>query len=146
MNWESVKYFTSEHRESARYAKAINDYQTIELRVIGSLNALNLVQNAIITSGLLAGTLIVAYRVTKGTATAAEFVVFLTYLGQLYGPLNMLGEPDQIRPFCAQSDLSYTRNRNDLSSTECRKPFWGASSKNRSDFILYRVWSMPRNS
>ena len=101
MNWESVKYFTSEQRESARYAKAINDYQTIELRVIWSLNALNLVQNAIITSGLLAGTLIVAYRVTKGTATAAEFVVFLTYLGQLYGPLNMLGEEDEVGYSCA---------------------------------------------
>ena len=91
MNWESVKYFTSERRESARYAKAINEYQTVELKVIGSLNALNLVQNAIITTGLLAGSLIVAYRVTQGRASAAEFVVFLTYLGQLYGPLNMLG-------------------------------------------------------
>jgi ABC-type transport system involved in Fe-S cluster assembly fused permease/ATPase subunit len=58
MNWESVKYFTSERRESARYAKAINEYQTVELKVIGSLNALNLVQNAIITTGLLAGSLI----------------------------------------------------------------------------------------
>ena len=92
MNWESVKYFTSERRESARYAKAINEYQTVELKVIGSLNALNLVQNAIITTGLLAGSLIVAYRVTQGRASAAEFVVFLTYLGQLYGPLTMLGK------------------------------------------------------
>lgn len=86
------QYFVSETRESERYTEAIKAYQEVEFKVIGSLNILNLTQQAIITSGLLAGTLIVAYRVTQGRASAAEFVVFLTYIGQLYAPLNMLGE------------------------------------------------------
>lgn len=91
MNWESVKYFTSEQRESDRYRAAIGNYQTVEFKVISSLNLLNFVQNAIITIGLLAGSLIIAYNVTRGRANPGEFVVFLVYLGQLYGPLNSLG-------------------------------------------------------
>lgn len=94
MNWESVKYFASEQRESTRYRSAVGEYQAVELKVIASFNLLNFVQAAIITIGMLAGSMIVAYRVTKGQAGAPEFVVFLTYLGQLYGPLNMLGESD----------------------------------------------------
>lgn len=91
MNWESVKYFTSEERESKRYREALDAYQVVEFKVISSLNLLNFVQNAIITSGLLVGSLIIAYNVTQGKANAGEFVVFLVYLGQLYGPLNSLG-------------------------------------------------------
>ncbi|KAJ9099033.1 hypothetical protein QFC20_005791 [Naganishia adeliensis] len=91
MNWETVKYFTSEARESARYRSAIQEYQVKELQVVGSLNLLNLTQNFIITSGLLAGSLVVSYRIAQGQADASEFVVFITYLGQLYAPLHMLG-------------------------------------------------------
>jgi ABC-type transport system involved in Fe-S cluster assembly fused permease/ATPase subunit len=91
MNWETVKYFTSEARESTRYRSAVQAYQVKELQVVGSLNLLNLTQNFIITAGLLAGSLVVSYRITQGKADAAEFIVFITYLGQLYAPLHMLG-------------------------------------------------------
>lgn len=91
MNWETVKYFTSEARESARYRHAIQEYQVKEYQVVGSLNLLNLTQNFIITAGLLAGSLVVSYRISQGRADASEFVVFITYLGQLYAPLHMLG-------------------------------------------------------
>lgn len=91
MNWETVKYFTSEARESARYRSAIQEYQVKELQVVGSLNLLNLTQNFIITAGLLAGSLVVSYRIAQGRADASEFIVFITYLGQLYAPLHMLG-------------------------------------------------------
>ncbi|KAG6891759.1 hypothetical protein C0992_006180 [Termitomyces sp. T32_za158] len=56
-----------------------------------SLNILNMVQNLIITLGLLIGTMIVALQVTRGESDSGDFVVFITYLGQLYGPLNQLG-------------------------------------------------------
>ncbi|KAJ9107844.1 hypothetical protein QFC19_002750 [Naganishia cerealis] len=91
MNWETVKYFTSEARESARYREAVHAYQVKEYQVVGSLNLLNLTQNFIITAGLLAGSLVVSYRITQGKSDAAEFIVFITYLGQLYAPLHMLG-------------------------------------------------------
>lgn len=35
--------------------------------------------------------MIVALRVTKGQSKPSDFVFFITYLAQLYGPLNSLG-------------------------------------------------------
>ncbi|KAI0093127.1 hypothetical protein BDY19DRAFT_922216 [Irpex rosettiformis] len=91
LNYETVKYFNGEEHESDRYKDAIRQYQTVEYKVIASLNLLNLVQNFIITVGLLVGSMIVALRVVHGQSQPHEFVFFITYLAQLYGPLNMLG-------------------------------------------------------
>lgn len=35
--------------------------------------------------------MIVALRVTKGQSAPHDFVFFITYIAQLYGPLNQLG-------------------------------------------------------
>lgn len=92
LNYETVKYFGGEEHEGERYSQALLEYQTLEYKVIMSLNLLNLVQNFIITSGLLVGSLIVAHQITSGgEPQASKFVVFITYLAQLYGPLNQLG-------------------------------------------------------
>jgi ATP-binding cassette subfamily B (MDR/TAP) protein 6 len=91
LNYETVKYFGGEQHEAERYRSAIRDYQVLEYRVMISLNMLNLVQNFIISLGLLVGSMIVALRVTKGTSNPSDFVFFITYLAQLYGPLNSLG-------------------------------------------------------
>ncbi|KAJ7251778.1 hypothetical protein B0H12DRAFT_1118861 [Mycena haematopus] len=91
LNYETVKYFGGEAHEGERYRQAVAEYQTLEYKVIFSLNFLNLVQNFIITTGLLVGSMIVALRVTRGTSQASDFVIFVTYLAQLYGPLNQLG-------------------------------------------------------
>ncbi|KAH9924903.1 uncharacterized protein B0H18DRAFT_1010688 [Fomitopsis serialis] len=91
LNYETVKYFCGEQHEADRYSDAIRAYQSLEYKVILSLNLLNLVQNFIITLGLLVGSMIVALRVTRGQSKSYEFVFFITYLAQLYGPLNMLG-------------------------------------------------------
>ncbi|KAJ4494046.1 hypothetical protein C8J55DRAFT_500474 [Lentinula edodes] len=91
LNYETVKYFGGEEHEAARYHDAIREYQVLEARVIISLNLLNLVQNFIITSGLLVGSIIVARRVVRGDLDPSYFVVFIVYLAQLYGPLNQLG-------------------------------------------------------
>ncbi|KAI0696736.1 hypothetical protein BC835DRAFT_1405891 [Cytidiella melzeri] len=91
LNYETVKYFNGEQHESDRYQDAIRQYQTVEYKVMVSLNLLNLVQNFIITVGLLVGSMIVALRVVHGQSQPHQFVFFITYLAQLYGPLNMLG-------------------------------------------------------
>ncbi|KAF4620663.1 hypothetical protein D9613_000572 [Agrocybe pediades] len=92
LNYETVKYFGGEEHEGERYADAIREYQNLEYKVIMSLNLLNLVQNFIITSGLLIGSLMVAREITTGEKPgASRFVLFITYLAQLYGPLNQLG-------------------------------------------------------
>ncbi|TFL04872.1 hypothetical protein BDV98DRAFT_562962 [Pterulicium gracile] len=91
LNYETVKYFGGEEHEGERYRKAFQDYQVLEYSVVQSLNLLNLAQNLIITVGLLLGSMIVAFRVTEGHSGSRDFVYFITYLAQLYGPLNTLG-------------------------------------------------------
>ncbi|KAF8160969.1 hypothetical protein B0H34DRAFT_698907 [Crassisporium funariophilum] len=92
LNYETVKYFGGEQHEGDRYSEAIREYQALEYKVIISLNLLNLVQNFIITLGLLVGSLLVAYEITSGgVPQASKFVIFITYLAQLYSPLNQLG-------------------------------------------------------
>ncbi|KAI0644589.1 hypothetical protein C8Q79DRAFT_1104913 [Trametes meyenii] len=91
LNYETVKYFNGEQHEGERYRDAIRQYQGLEYKVMVSLNLLNLVQNFIITLGLLVGSMIVALRVVRGQSQPHQFVFFITYLAQLYGPLNMLG-------------------------------------------------------
>ncbi|EFI28192.1 mitochondrial half-size ABC transporter [Coprinopsis cinerea okayama7 len=91
LNYETVKYFGGEDHEGERYREAMREYQKLELKVILSLNLLNLVQNFIITVGLLVGSMMVADGIVKGRWGASEFVIFITYLAQLYGPLNQLG-------------------------------------------------------
>lgn len=92
LNYETVKYFNGEEHEGERYREAIREYQALEYKVIISLNLLNLVQNFIITLGLLIGSLMVAYRITQHPENGSKpFIMFVTYLTQLYGPLNQLG-------------------------------------------------------
>ncbi|KAF7782451.1 hypothetical protein Agabi119p4_1827 [Agaricus bisporus var. burnettii] len=92
LNYETVKYFSGEEHEGERYREAIREYQALEYKVIIYLNLLNLVQNFIITLGLLGGSFMVAYRITQHPEDGSrKFVSFITYLTQLYGPLNQLG-------------------------------------------------------
>ncbi|KAI0356362.1 hypothetical protein OH77DRAFT_1589332 [Trametes cingulata] len=91
LNYETVKYFNGEQHEGERYQEAIRQYQNLEYKVMVSLNLLNLVQNFIITLGLLIGSMIVAMRVVRGQSKPHQFVFFITYLAQLYTPLNALG-------------------------------------------------------
>ncbi|KAF9516641.1 hypothetical protein BS47DRAFT_1483796 [Hydnum rufescens UP504] len=91
LNYETVKYFGGEAHEAERYREAIQKYQALEFKVMASLNLLNLVQNFIISFGLLVGSLLVAVDVVNGVKNTSDFIFFITYLAQVYGPLNNLG-------------------------------------------------------
>ncbi|KAE8203086.1 hypothetical protein A4X06_0g2339 [Tilletia controversa] len=91
MNWETVKFYSNEHFEAERYRLSLLDYQAASAKVLISLSALNFLQNTVLSVGTLGMTLLVAHRVVRGQARPAEFVVFLTYLSQAFGPLSMLG-------------------------------------------------------
>jgi ATP-binding cassette, subfamily B (MDR/TAP), member 6 len=58
-----------------------------------TLSLLNITQNFVITGGLAAGTLLCAWYVYSGTQefTAGDYVLFSTYVVQLYSPLNFFG-------------------------------------------------------
>ena len=91
LNFETVKYYGAEGYEVARFNTAIEGYQDAEWKSLASLNVLGSGQNAIITLGLLLGASLCAYRVTQGVLTVGDFVLFCTYILQLYAPLNFFG-------------------------------------------------------
>ncbi|KAN0061767.1 ATP-binding cassette-type vacuolar membrane transporter Hmt1 [Thecaphora frezii] len=91
LNYETVKCYSNESYEAERFRSAMQDYQLQEFKVIGSLNMLNLCQNLILSFGTLFSVMLVARNVVRGDVTTAQFIVFVTYLQQVYGPLSMLG-------------------------------------------------------
>jgi ATP-binding cassette subfamily B (MDR/TAP) protein 6 len=72
--------------------EAINQYQYADLISQGTMWILDGLQNFIIQGGLLAGCLLCAKRILMDkTMTVGDFVLFLSYMTQLYGPLNYFG-------------------------------------------------------
>lgn len=91
LNYETVKCYGNEAYESQRFSDALEAYRQAEYRLVYSLNMLNLIQNLILSFGTLFTVLAVAYTVVQGQTTPSQFVVFISYLQQVYQPLNMLG-------------------------------------------------------
>ncbi|XP_058468350.1 ATP-binding cassette sub-family B member 6 [Solea solea] len=91
LNFETVKYYNAEGYEVGRFEDIILKYQASEWKTQASLALLNQTQNLIIASGLMAGSLLCAYFVTEGKFKVGDFVLFGTYIIQLYTPLNWFG-------------------------------------------------------
>ncbi|XP_066544680.1 ATP-binding cassette sub-family B member 6 isoform X2 [Amia ocellicauda] len=91
LNFETVKYYNAENYEVNRFNDAILKYQVSEWKVNASLALLNQAQNLIIGGGLLAGSLLCAYFVTENKFQVGDYVLFGTYIIQLYTPLNWFG-------------------------------------------------------
>ncbi|XP_036872184.2 ATP-binding cassette sub-family B member 6 isoform X2 [Manis javanica] len=91
LNFETVKYYNAERYEVDRYQDAIIKYQDLEWKSSASLVLLNQTQNLVIGLGLLAGSLLCAYFVSEQKLQVGDFVLFGTYIIQLYMPLNWFG-------------------------------------------------------
>ncbi|XP_069792130.1 ATP-binding cassette sub-family B member 6-like isoform X2 [Narcine bancroftii] len=91
LNFETVKYYNAESYEVNRFNDAILKYQVAEWKTTASLPVLNQTQNMIISLGLLAGSLLCAYFVTEKKFQVGDFVLFGTYIIQLYTPLYWFG-------------------------------------------------------
>jgi hypothetical protein len=91
LNFETVKYYGNEEFEVDNYKDCIMQYQTADLVSQLSLKVLNCAQNFVITLGLLTGGLLCVARVVQGTLNVGDFVLFITYLQQLYQPLGWFG-------------------------------------------------------
>ncbi|XP_057601583.1 ATP-binding cassette sub-family B member 6 isoform X1 [Hippopotamus amphibius kiboko] len=91
LNFETVKYYNAENYEVERYREAIIKYQGLEWKSSASLVLLNQTQNLVIGLGLLAGSLLCAYYVSEQKLQVGDFVLFGTYIIQLYMPLNWFG-------------------------------------------------------
>ncbi|XP_041366375.1 ATP-binding cassette sub-family B member 6, mitochondrial-like [Gigantopelta aegis] len=95
LNFETVKYYGASDFETARYDDAIKKFQQMEWKSTASLNLLNTAQNIVVTIGYMSGSLLCAYAVVYGLnnlhLTVGDYVLFGTYIAQLYAPLNWLG-------------------------------------------------------
>ena len=91
LNFETVKYFSAEERESARYDVSMRAYQSAAIKTSYSLGFLNFGQSVLITTGLVIVMIMAAVGVENGDLTVGEFVGVNTYMIQLVLPLNFLG-------------------------------------------------------
>ncbi len=91
LNFETVKYFSAEEREAARYDKALRALNESAVKNETSLAALNIGQS-LITNLMMAGAM--AYTVwgwSRGSFSTGDVVLVNTLLMQLFRPLDMLG-------------------------------------------------------
>jgi ABC-type transport system involved in Fe-S cluster assembly fused permease/ATPase subunit len=91
LNFETVKYFTAERREAARYDKAMARYERMSVRTYVSLAVLNAGQAVIFTAGLVAVLLMCVVEIRSGKKTVGDFVFINLMMLQLYQPLNFMG-------------------------------------------------------
>ncbi len=91
LNYETVKSFTNEGYEEARFDRTLGRYERAATKSQVSLAVLNFGQGAIVAIGITAIMLVAAQGVVAGTLTVGDVVLVNTFLLQLYQPLNVLG-------------------------------------------------------
>ena len=91
LNFETVKYFSNEAFEAARYDENLLRYQAAAVKSQKTLAFLNLGQQIIIAIGLMLILWRATLGVVNGTMTLGDLVLVNTLMIQLYIPLNFLG-------------------------------------------------------
>lgn len=90
-NFETVKAFGAERRETGRFNAAMGAYSDRFVRVMQSLNLLNGAQEFIMTAGLFSVAVIAAFLVRDGQLQAGDLTAVVLMLTNIYRPLNILG-------------------------------------------------------
>src|ERR1700730_4786442 len=91
LNYETVKYFGAEERETARYDRSMARYEKASVQAYVSLAVLNAGQAAIFTLGLTVTMGLCVSGIRDGTHTVGDFVMINAMMIQLYQPLNFMG-------------------------------------------------------
>ena len=91
LNFETVKYFNSEERESKRYDRSMERYEEASVKSYTSLAVLNSGQAIIFTAGLTGVMGLCVMGIRNGTQTVGDFVMINAMMIQLYQPLNLMG-------------------------------------------------------
>ena len=91
LNYETVKYFNNEAYELNRYDEAMRRWEDASVRSQMTLTVLNMGQQLIIVTGLVAMMWHAANGVVAGTMTVGDLVLVNAFLIQLYMPLNFFG-------------------------------------------------------
>jgi ABC-type transport system involved in Fe-S cluster assembly fused permease/ATPase subunit len=91
LNYETVKYFGAEARETARYDRSMEKYERASTQTYTSLAVLNSGQAVIFTIGMTIIMALAARDIMAGRTTIGSFVLVNAMLVQLYIPLNFMG-------------------------------------------------------
>jgi ATP-binding cassette subfamily B protein len=91
LNYETVKYFGAEERETRRYDASMAAYERASIKSYTSLAVLNAGQAAIFTAALTLCMVMAGLDVVAGRATVGQFVMVNALLLQLFIPLNFMG-------------------------------------------------------
>ncbi|MGJ0393452.1 MAG: ABCB family ABC transporter ATP-binding protein/permease [Methylocystis sp.] len=91
LNYETVKYFSAEAREAARYDKSMIHYEKASTHSYVSLAVLNAGQIVIYILGLTAMMVMCVYGIREGRNTVGDFVLINAMMLQLAQPLNFMG-------------------------------------------------------
>lgn len=91
LNYETVKYFTAERRESERYDQAMRDWAQAAVKSENSLGLLNIGQSVITNLTMIGAMAFSVYGWQQGDLTVGDLVLVNTLLMQLFRPLDMLG-------------------------------------------------------
>ena len=91
LNYETVKYFGAEARETSRYDQSMEKYEKSSTQTYVSLAVLNAGQAVIFTAGMTVVMWLAARDIMAGRTTIGGFVLVNTMLVQLSMPLNFMG-------------------------------------------------------
>ena len=91
INYETVKYFSNERFEQARYDDNLQRLETAAIKSQTSLSVLNLGQSLIIAVAVTMLVWRATLGVVAGTMTLGDLVLVNALMIQLYIPLNFLG-------------------------------------------------------
>ncbi len=91
LNFETVKYFGAERRETDRFDASMAVYERSSTQAYTSLAVLNAGQAVIFTAGMTIVMAMCVQDILAGRATVGGFVMINAMLIQLYIPLNFMG-------------------------------------------------------
>ncbi|WP_241764675.1 ABCB family ABC transporter ATP-binding protein/permease [Hyphomonas johnsonii] len=90
-NFETVKAFAAERRETGRFDTAMGTYNDRYVETVRSMYILNAVQALVMNFGLLAVMVLSAWNVIGGKMQIGDLTAVMLMLLSLYAPLNILG-------------------------------------------------------
>ncbi len=91
LNFETVKSFAAERRETERFDRALAQYAHAAVRANASLVLLNIIQQLVMNVGLAAMVLFAGMKAIDGTMGPGDLTAVLLYMLNIYTPLNILG-------------------------------------------------------
>ena len=91
LNYETVKYFGAERRETERYDRSMARFEEASTQTYTSLAVLNSGQAVIFTIGMTIVMALAVRDITAGRVSIGSFVLVNAMLVQLYIPLNFMG-------------------------------------------------------